>query len=284
MFVELHRASPRPNHLHWSKNEQRKPPTNECTRALYHRFPVRGPASGQSTTSTAGICVDVAACVRALPSVGSSKTVAVTNWPTCNTLVLLDPTNRNHALRLCLASLFHPVGVLDEGLMPFTRTGPTPCRVTCQGQSPHSGIDDALLSLVTISEGNRVRPLLRQRPHWRGWPINGKAGRPSTWPVQPEFGFDISYFRTRGEIVFGENQSCLETVGWRNIPAARLEALCWEQPNNRAAFLHLSRQYRSNVLQTLIRFEGRLRSRFGYFIPYQNVEKEWIAPPHRPFG
>ena len=105
---------------------------------------------------------------------------------------------------------------------------------------------------------------------------------PGTTLVPPEFEFDFFLYRTRGEELYGERlvQQLENAVKWRGEPEQRLEALCFSRPILRVEFRFL-RRYDDESFWGHIKWERRVRSRFGLLVPYQMVELESVAVSRR---
>lgn len=96
-------------------------------------------------------------------------------------------------------------------------------------------------------------------------------------PIPLEYQFDIGTFRTRGEMSYGRELASLDVTPWHGQMRPYDTALCWTRPILRAEFRYLRKSSRYQFFQA-IRFERRCRSRYGYLVPYQNVEIERIHP------
>lgn len=86
--------------------------------------------------------------------------------------------------------------------------------------------------------------------------------------IPTKFQFDISFYRTLGEIQYGENLARLAGVVERQEKMTdHQDLLCWKSPLLHAQFCYITGQPLSDFLQNLIHSERCAHSRRGYLVP-----------------
>lgn len=129
--------------------------------------------------------------------------------------------NQNHASHLHLAPWFHLDAILDDGLAFAyadgfdTISGAFPRAFTTFWDKPHrTAVPRHHLRRNSGETYAAAQTALARMASQR----QGSASFDVLVPT--EFGLDLSHFRIRGEVEYGENLSHLRTLGWRNVPAA----------------------------------------------------------------
>ena len=96
--------------------------------------------------------------------------------------------------------------------------------------------------------------------------------------VPPEYGFDLSRYRTYGEISYGANLALFDPTQINLASPIPADILLWGRPILRAEFRYLRRPTGEGTYSDRIRMERKARSRFGFFVPYTNIEIERLRP------
>lgn len=135
--------------------------------------------------------------------------------------------NRKQASRMRLAPWFHQVAVLNEELVALyvdssdTLPWDSPWAVTTSWDRRHRIAVPSHHLRRNLGETDAAAQTALARMAYH------RQSRAFSYvPVPHEFGFDVSHCRNRGKIGYGDKLSQFETLSWRNLPAARSEALC----------------------------------------------------------
>ena len=109
--------------------------------------------------------------------------------------------------------------------------------------------------------------------------VYARLGRSHDADLIPEsYGFDTWSFRTYGESYYGAILSQIDYRQWRGQTIPRDDALCFDRPILRAEFRYVTRYGTARAYWRMIEWERRMRSRTGFFIPYQCLEAERLTP------
>ncbi|PXF40140.1 hypothetical protein BWQ96_10156 [Gracilariopsis chorda] len=101
---------------------------------------------------------------------------------------------------------------------------------------------------------------------------------PNEHPVPVQYRFDVAFYRTFGEVGYGDRLANVldELDRFADVVQPYQDLILWARPILRAEFRYLRRPSRSTYLEGL-RFERKWRSRFGIMAPYQCSEVERLA-------